>query len=245
MRCKEFDVRLQQLLDRRMVPESDALVVTHGKECTRCRRLLRAQRTLFRELQRGMMPSCEDDFDARVLARLRCDQKARGSRRYAWSAAAAAVLALAVVFQSMTSIDLVKKDTNASKNTSAVATSQTAEVMMPRGDDLSAVQQTVTPSAVARYSRLRAPNTEFPRMMSQWQAQLRTVGSLWIGHEDDAVGERDWMGAFAGGLKPLADSMSSALHVLRGTIGIDGDKDNRSDGPQVHFLRTNTSHLVA
>lgn len=47
MLCQEFEIRLQEILDRREAPERDSSLHAHADSCRHCSGILRAQRQLF------------------------------------------------------------------------------------------------------------------------------------------------------------------------------------------------------
>ena len=56
MRCAEFESRLNDLLDRRMRPDADALLGAHARKCESCGELLFAQELLFEGLSAQPRP---------------------------------------------------------------------------------------------------------------------------------------------------------------------------------------------
>jgi hypothetical protein len=188
-----------------------------------------------------------------VVARLRGDGQTHGRRRYVRSiaAAAAATILLAAVLHSTTNVNLLthvadSQTHHSQKHQSSRSESrQAARVVQKDIKDLSAVKDTNGMTATVQYDGMDTPRNELPEVWNHWHAQLRTVGSRWIDRQQVVGVDRDWMGGFAGGLKPLANSMSSALHVLRATIVIDGEKDNPSESPQVRSIQTSATGRIA
>lgn len=69
MRCREFEERLNDVLDQRLSPERDESLLIHAGECGLCRRMLDGQARLFAGLRRFETPSPSNRFAADVLTR--------------------------------------------------------------------------------------------------------------------------------------------------------------------------------
>ena len=67
MRCHEFEDRMNDVLDQRLAPERDGLLVRHAGECPSCRRLLEGQAALFSGLDLWETPALSHQFAAAVL----------------------------------------------------------------------------------------------------------------------------------------------------------------------------------
>lgn len=76
MHCREFEARLQAVLDARRKPEQDRLLVEHAHCCAACRQTLAAQRRVWDVLARTR-PFAEEWEVDRVVARLRGELPAR------------------------------------------------------------------------------------------------------------------------------------------------------------------------
>ena len=93
MRCDDFDMRLQHVMDRRRVPDQDRLLREHAAECVRCRRQLLAASRVLEGLELLEVPSLSGDFTNRVLDRFAaCQTPTRwATRRIAWALALASM----------------------------------------------------------------------------------------------------------------------------------------------------------
>lgn len=76
MQCDEFEHRLQRLLDRRALPETDRWLVEHSRECASCRRVLETQQKLFAALRAPLRPRCSPEVSHRAVTEF-----IRGRRR--------------------------------------------------------------------------------------------------------------------------------------------------------------------
>jgi hypothetical protein len=68
MRCREFEQRLNAVLDERSDPIADALLCAHAQTCAACRLLLDGQQVLLAGLPRSALPSLPPGFARRVVA---------------------------------------------------------------------------------------------------------------------------------------------------------------------------------
>jgi len=68
MRCREFENRLNAVLDERLRPESDPLLAAHATHCDECRQLLSHQAALLDGLSQRNLPPLPRDFAGRVVA---------------------------------------------------------------------------------------------------------------------------------------------------------------------------------
>lgn len=68
MQCAKFEVRLNQLLDERLLPECDTDLLAHAERCEACRELLAMSEQLFLGLEMHELPALSPDFAARVVA---------------------------------------------------------------------------------------------------------------------------------------------------------------------------------
>ncbi|MCO6456044.1 MAG: hypothetical protein J5I93_12160 [Pirellulaceae bacterium] len=68
MRCEQFEIRLQDLLDRRERPEFDACLLEHAEACGECQRLLAGQELLLATLAEPLPDEPDHLFVDRVMA---------------------------------------------------------------------------------------------------------------------------------------------------------------------------------
>jgi hypothetical protein len=96
MRCDEFEVRLNQVLDRRRSPGGDPQLRDHALECLDCRDQLATLGQLLDGLDLLETPPLGDDFARRVVARVvpPAPIRAQRSSSLPWAVAAALLLSL-------------------------------------------------------------------------------------------------------------------------------------------------------
>lgn len=68
MRCDEFRVRLEQLLDKRLDPERDWMLTSHANDCEACERELSGQQLLCEAIELFDPPELSDSFADEVTA---------------------------------------------------------------------------------------------------------------------------------------------------------------------------------
>ena len=97
MQCEEFEVQLNEALDRRL-PLAAVEALAHQRVCAACRERAAAYAAIAHELARAPLPSACADLAERVVAELRQPAVVPLARsRPPWVLAAAAALVMAVV----------------------------------------------------------------------------------------------------------------------------------------------------
>lgn len=98
MQCEEFEVQLNEALDRRS-PLAAPEALAHQRACPACRQRAAAYGAIARELAQASLPALSSDLPRRVLAKVSRPMTLpfRPRRRAALVLAAAATLLLAVV----------------------------------------------------------------------------------------------------------------------------------------------------
>ncbi len=98
MRCEEFEIRLDELIDSRTRPSADAALVAHASQCANCERLLRDYESLLDGVVNMPMPSVPAGLPLRVVADWRSVPRKHVPRRRAIAALAlAATLLVAAI----------------------------------------------------------------------------------------------------------------------------------------------------
>lgn len=105
MKCSEFRVRLDQLLDNRLDPEMDWNLTSHAERCEACRDELSGQQLLNEAMALYDIPDLGDTFaEEVVVAALRRPQPTRVRQSKAWWFAGVAIAAsLLVAFNFLSS----------------------------------------------------------------------------------------------------------------------------------------------
>lgn len=102
MRCAEFELRLNELLDERLAPGSDPALRAHAQQCGECRGLLAAMGAAVEGAEALAAPAAPGDLAARVVAAWSApepvaERPSAAWRALAWKACAAAALAASLV----------------------------------------------------------------------------------------------------------------------------------------------------
>ena len=195
MRCDEFEIRLNELLDRRERPELDAPLCAHARECDACGETLFAHELLFEGLVGQSRPQPPADLSERVLASWRMDSRAVAPDRKGlpsfkrWTSAigAVSVAAAAVVF--------------------AIGVSVYWNGSLPpqtelRNDTVAKVERApTTPPVPTMYTLV----FEDPEYLERMKESLSSDVPVWVG-------------GVTSGLRPVADSMEAAIDALRSSV---------------------------
>src|SRR5207244_7517560 len=97
MHCREFEQRLQSLLDERKAPERDPRLRDHAARCERCRQLFADQAVLLTGLSRRAAPQPRPDFARRAVLTATAPTQRRHQARRAWLAGATALASAAAM----------------------------------------------------------------------------------------------------------------------------------------------------
>lgn len=102
MRCDEFENRLNELLDRRIAPDDDAMLCSHAHCCGQCADTMAAHLAVTAALK-DLRPELPDDsFPFAVMNRMAVEQTAVDSRqRKQWAITLVALAASALVALSL------------------------------------------------------------------------------------------------------------------------------------------------
>lgn len=236
MRCREFETRLQDVLDARGSLVDDCELAAHAAGCPNCRELVAAYDTLFDALT-ASSPAPPRRHADQVLCEL-ARRESFSSRRYLSLAAAAALLLVA-------SVSLWRFGTREQDDSHLVATPATnqsvinapqAAAMRPAVElipaaPISSPAPTVPAPVVVQTERELAPEraffvtpadgyTELARETGRGVATLvKTLPRLRLDSLGDLAPERtaqpaQWMSQVTDGIGPLTSSMAEALESL-------------------------------
>jgi len=131
MQCREFEDRLNELLDESRDPTADLRLRGHADDCERCRLLLARQQLLLAGLRQAVVPRLPADFSRRVvtvaaipepLARPRSSSRMLLAIGVLFTSAAAALLAISLAWYARSGSPIaVEKTSNTSPTTLADA----------------------------------------------------------------------------------------------------------------------------
>src|SRR5687767_13502155 len=108
MKCRDFEDRLNYLLDERVEPAADVRLADHAHDCPPCRKLLDDQHVVLAMIKEAPLPATSSGFARRVVSRAAPLVGVRRQvlpRRTIWAigtllaTAAAVLLAVSLVWQ--------------------------------------------------------------------------------------------------------------------------------------------------
>lgn len=224
MQCEEFEERLNQLLDRRVRPETDAALLAHAQMCSGCRETLEAQQALFDTLDSLDSPEPTADFSRRVVGKVVTQRRARTWRRTVFflaGLAAGIVLAIFIVPRGSESDSGVGRSNSVPKvpdprPPEAPTTTVVEADDPPEGpaEEMAAAQ----PPATDPYAEF----LEAVRLQQEELADAQKNGDRYL------VALEDWGNTLValpsgpiepdslpGGIKPLAESIGAAFDLLQ------------------------------
>ena len=217
MRCREFEDRLNDVLDQRLSPERDASLLRHAGECGSCRQVLDGQAALFTGLRRLNTPALSSRFAADVLVRAGATAVERApreerSKTIKWLAVVVGLVSIAAVLLVGVWIGLsgrnpagptvVKKDANpAPKNIEVAKNSLPSKVSRP--------------PAVANI--VKPPSIEPQKTVRDYEQYREAINSL-AAQLPSAVERIDEVQQSTPAIRPLRASFSMAIGTLQKTI---------------------------
>lgn len=213
MNREAFETRVQEILDRRQSPSSDAELLRAAEANPELGRLLHAY-DLFGAIRRPR-PTPRPDLSERVLSDIRQASSLPERRLPAWFAPFVAVAATLLIATT------ISWNANQPKN-AAVAP------VVPKADATAQAKPTDRPGldrlsreAAANYRELAATTgRSLNSALSVMQPPLNPANAA----SKPAPSQDDWLRAVPGGLRPLSNSTSGAVSsLLRVVPGTDDD----------------------
>jgi hypothetical protein len=208
MHCRDFETRLNDILDDRGQPRADAQLVAHADGCDPCRQLLDGQQVLFDGLKQRQFPTTAPAFARRAVALAApAMQVTRGasSRRIGWaiatvlSTAAAVLLIVSLVWQARRGVAPQRENT--------IVNSPAAPPAHPHGG-------ANTGLAISQADWL----IEAPRLPSRIRGGYRgTMDNLAIALPE-TVQRLDEVEHYAPGIRPIRISFGVLLDALWRTL---------------------------
>ena len=236
MQCREFDDRMNDVLDRRQVPERDALLLRHAGECLPCRQTLCGQAALLAGLELGETPQPSSQFAAAVLVQASVIPVAtiadtrRGGKK--WAGAIAAIVSLAAVVIVAVLINLSRQQgparPTANKPASPMVAPTTVEIARSLPEKKESVPvsiaQTVTTPGVEPTAPEKENYQEYRDALNSFTAQLPS-----------AVEKIDEVQQATPAIRPIRASFSMAIGTLQRTIPSRTKRDTRPIKPDSGF----------
>lgn len=227
MQCREFEDRMNDVLDQRLAPERDGLLVRHAGECSACRRLLDGQAALFSGLELCETPPLSGRFASAVLVQaevIPVATLADGNTRRNWKikATIAAIASLAAVALVVVVIGLSRQ-----KEPNIPVAKAPAPPVLPNKADVTKVptaKAAPAPEIAKALPEVRPVPTalakqeyqEYREMLNNFGAQLPI-----------AVEKIDEVQQSTPAIRPLRVSFSMAIGTLQRTIPNRTKRDNR------------------
>ncbi len=213
MQCEEFEIRLNEVLDERRRPESDAELSLHRETCPVCRKVAAAYDRLLDGFYALASPEAPDDMGLRVVAEMRSRPSPR--RRFvvassALAIAAALLIAIVPMFRQF-------------------GASQSGDSLVARGGGNPAASQTAVPSALTRIPRLmpellaitESPDGDPYAGLAKETGQGLATVMLYVpgvgggrGIIDAPADQVPWAAQVGEGLRPITNSVTETFDVL-------------------------------
>jgi hypothetical protein len=215
MKCDELEVRIQQLLDDRRRPESDADVRAHIERCGRCRALVDTYSLAFSGLRSLALPEPSADLADRVIDQVRVQPSTL--RRHVSVAAAALAAAAAVLVAVLPLLNSARRPTVDMTVASAPAAPYIEF-------DLNDLNRLPLVGAVLVSIADGDPVTDPYEILAQQTGQglalvvlyMPGAGSMSVMDVSaDAVeSETAWAGPIGDGFRPVAQTVTETLNLL-------------------------------
>jgi hypothetical protein len=90
MHCVRFEMRLNELLDERVSPDSDLELLEHADDCPACAELLAGHELLLAVSEQFEVPCPKADFAVRVAAQVSSEKRCSAQWNWIWTAPAVA-----------------------------------------------------------------------------------------------------------------------------------------------------------
>jgi len=223
MKCREFNDRLNDLLDERSEPAGDARLAGHARECASCRLLLEDQQVVLATLKEVRVPAMGSDFARCVVAKASAADVARrqvAPQRMLWavgtllSTAAAALLVVSLIWQAR----------QGAWPFAGQSIAVTEDSHIPEQVDIAGPGRGAAPSGLALGQADWL--IEAPRLPSHIRGRYRgTVDNLAV-TLPETVQRLDEVEHYAPGIKPIRISLGVLLDTLWRTLP-GGNHDER------------------
>ncbi len=246
MRCREFEDRMNDVLDQRLAPERDVLLLRHAGECRTCHQLLAGQAALLAGVELLEMPPLSTHFATAVLVQSReipeaTEMNPRLSEKKKWLGILAGFVSLAAVVLIAVWIGMSRQEDSARptavKPASPVATPKTVEIaknLVPtKQSNPTAIAKAVSPPRIAPPVAAKEEYQEYRDALNSLTAQLPS-----------AVEKIDEVQQSTPAIRPLRASFSMAIGTLQRTIPSRTRRDTRPSKPDSGFLYSHQRDVV-
>ena len=237
MRCREFEDRMNDVLDQRLPPERDALLLRHAGECRSCHQLLAGQATLLAGVELLETPPLSTNFVTAVLVQSRETPVAREmnpqrSGKKKWLRILAGLVSLAAVVLVAVWIGMSRQEDPA-RPTAVKPASPPA----PKTIELAKDSTPPTPSAPSIAKAVAPPRVAPPVAAKEEYQEYRDAINSFTAQLPSAVEKIDEVQQSTPAIRPLRASFSMAIGTLQRTIPSRTTKrDTRPTKPDSGFL---------
>ena len=217
MQCREFEQRLNELLDERARPEADSRLSAHAARCPRCRQILAGQQMLLEGLSQLATPTLRRDFAQRVVAEVATRPAApRVGRRWislaaCLASAAAMLLAVSLVWYARRTRPVLDRPFDTAHRSAALPR-QNALAMVQSGGSQRPTAQRQRPALTGADLLLEAPR--LPGHLLSYRAAIDDLGTTL----PEAVERLDEVERLTPGIRPLRVSLYMIWDTLCRTI---------------------------
>ena len=220
MRCREFEDRMNEVLDQRLAPEQDDLLLRHVGDCLSCRRMLAGQSALFAGLELLETPQPSSQFAAAVLVQageipVAAAEDVQRHGKTKWLGIISGLVSLAAVVVVAVFIGLSGRQNPLRPAATKPAPPESA----PKSVDIakgSLPKPAIPPNAIAK--AVVPPSTEFPAPeREEYQGYKDAINSL-TAQLPSAVEKIDEVQQATPAIRPLRASFSMAIGTLQRTI---------------------------
>lgn len=226
MRCREFEDRMNDILDQRQAPERDGLLVRHAGECQACHQLLDGQAALLSGLELWDAPPLSSKFAEAVLAEageIHVAVVADTSQplKAKWFRVIAGLVSLAAVVLVAVFVGLSRQQ-DPSRPTAAKP-GQPVEPNTAVVAKKSLLQPSAPQREIAKAIPSPEPSTPASGEYQEYRVMLNSVGA----QLPYAVEKIDEVQQATPAIRPLRASFSMAIGTLQRTIPNRTRRDNR------------------
>jgi HAMP domain-containing protein len=219
MHCRDFEQRLNDVLDQRQRPEADPWLNAHAAQCEHCAQLLTGQRALLAGLSRAATPTLGRDFARRVVNE-KAMQPSRGAARRTWLALAACLASAAAMLLALSAVWYSRQSSRALAGQSSSARDSIITAR-PRARGFAMTQPSAKrrPAAAPPQAALTGGDLllEAPRLPGRLRSYRVAIDDLTMALPE-AVERLDEVERLAPGIRPLRVSLSMIWNTLCRTL---------------------------
>jgi hypothetical protein len=238
MRCREFEDRMNDVLDQRLPPERDPLLLRHAGECHSCHLLLAGQAALLAGIELMETPPLSTHFAAAVLAQSRevpaaLELNTPRSGKKMWLGMLAGLVSLAAVVLVAVWIGMSRQQDPARPT----AVKPRSPAAAPKAIEVAKGSMPPTPSAPTSIAKAVSPPRVAPPVAAkeEYQEYRDALNSL-TAQLPSAVEKIDEVQQSTPAIRPLRASFSIAIGTLQRTIPSRGKREPKPARPDSGFL---------